>query len=84
MPRTTWPISQPECATSAMSTSAWPFSRGRQGDTTCRIAIATGDGVEEITRVAFLVGDEGRRRAALSAAAALWQCLGPAPKSRKS
>ena len=45
-------------------------------DTHVRIAIATADGVEEMTRVAFLAGDEGRRRAALSAAAALWQFLG--------
>ncbi|HUP82955.1 MAG TPA: molybdopterin-binding protein [Candidatus Limnocylindria bacterium] len=45
-------------------------------DTHVRIAIATADGVEEMTRVAFLAGDEGRRRAALSCAAALWQYLG--------
>ena len=45
-------------------------------DTHVRIAIATADGVEEMTRVAFLAGDEGRRRAALSCAAALWQFLG--------
>ena len=47
-------------------------------DTHVRIAIATAHGVEEMTRVAFLAGDEGRRRAALSAAAALWQWLGAA------
>jgi nicotinamide-nucleotide amidase len=45
-------------------------------DTHVRIAIATASGVEEMTRVAFLAGDEGRRRAALSAAAALLQWLG--------
>lgn len=45
-------------------------------DTHVRVAIATADGVEEMTRVAFLAGDEGRRRAAISCAAALWQFLG--------
>jgi nicotinamide-nucleotide amidase len=45
-------------------------------DTHVRIAIATDHGVEEMTRVAFLAGDEGRRRAALACAAALWQFLG--------
>ncbi len=45
-------------------------------DTHVRIAIATAEGVEEMTRVAFLAGDEGKRRAALSCAAALWQFLG--------
>ena len=44
-------------------------------DTHVRIAIATADGVEEMTRVAFLAGDEGRRRAALACAAALWHWL---------
>ena len=44
-------------------------------DSHARIAIATADGVEEMQRVAFLAGDEGRRRAALAAAAALWQWL---------
>ncbi|MEO8625695.1 MAG: molybdopterin-binding protein [Candidatus Limnocylindrales bacterium] len=50
-------------------------------DTHVRVAISTADGVEEMTRVAFLAGDEGRRRAALACAAALWQFLGDrAPK----
>jgi molybdenum cofactor synthesis domain-containing protein len=48
-------------------------------DTHVRVAIATADGVEEIQKVAFLAGDEGRRRAAISAAAALWQWLGGKP-----
>ncbi|MEP7361101.1 MAG: molybdopterin-binding protein [Chloroflexota bacterium] len=48
-------------------------------DTHVRIAISTADGVDEMTRVAFLAGDEGRRRAALSCAAALWQFLGERP-----
>lgn len=45
-------------------------------DTQVRIAIATDQGVEEMTRVAFLAGDEGRRRAALACAAALWKFMG--------
>jgi len=45
-------------------------------DSHARIAIATEDGVEELKRVAFLAGDEGRRRAALACAAALWSWLG--------
>jgi nicotinamide-nucleotide amidase len=45
-------------------------------DSHARIAIATADGMEEMQRVAFLAGDEGRRRAALACAAALWQLLG--------
>jgi hypothetical protein len=45
-------------------------------DTHVRVAIATADGIEEFQRVAFLAGDEGRRRAAIAAAAALWQYLG--------
>ncbi len=44
-------------------------------DTHVRLAICGADGVEELKRVAFLAGDEGRRRAALSAAAALWEWL---------
>jgi nicotinamide-nucleotide amidase len=52
-------------------------------DTHVRVAIATADGIDEVQRVAFLAGDEGRRRAAISAAAALWQWLGQKPP-RKS
>lgn len=48
-------------------------------DTHVLIAIATADGTEEMTRVAFLAGDEGRRRAALACAAALWHFLGGRP-----
>lgn len=44
-------------------------------DTHVRLVIATADGVEELTRVAFLGGNEGRRRAALSVCAALWEWL---------
>jgi nicotinamide-nucleotide amidase len=45
-------------------------------DTHVRIAIITNREVVEMTRVAFLAGDEDKRRAALSCAAALWQFLG--------
>lgn len=45
-------------------------------DTHVRVAVATADSVEEMVRVAFLAGDEGRRRAALACAATLWQFLG--------
>jgi nicotinamide-nucleotide amidase len=52
-------------------------------DSHARIEIATAAGVEELQRVAFLAGDEGRRRAALACAAALWQFLGtPAANPR--
>lgn len=44
-------------------------------DTHVRIAVATADGVESMERMAFLAGEEGRRRAALTCAAALWQFL---------
>ena len=44
-------------------------------DTHIRIAIASDTGVAELQRTAFLAGDEGRRRAALATAAALWQTL---------
>lgn len=47
----------------------------QSSDTHVHLAIATADGVTEMQRVAFLAGDEGRRRAALAAAAALWQYL---------
>ncbi len=50
-------------------------------DTHVRIAIATADGVRQEQRVAFLGGEEGRRRAALSACAALWQAIGPIPEN---
>jgi len=44
-------------------------------DTHVRIAIASNDGVVELQRTAFMAGDEGRRRAALAACAALWETL---------
>jgi nicotinamide-nucleotide amidase len=45
-------------------------------DTGVRVAIATESGVTEEKALAFLGGDEGRRRAALSAASILWRFLG--------
>jgi nicotinamide-nucleotide amidase len=44
-------------------------------DTHIRIAISGASGTTELKRTAFLAGDEGRRRAALAAAAALWETL---------
>ena len=44
-------------------------------DTHVRIAICSASGTTELQRTAFLAGDEGRRRAALAAAAALWETL---------
>ena len=44
-------------------------------DTHVRIAISSAAGTTEMQRTAFLAGDEGRRRAALAAAAALWETL---------
>ena len=47
-----------------------------RGDTGVHVAIATAGGVTEEKALAFLGGDEGRRRAALSAASILWRHLG--------
>ena len=44
-------------------------------DTHVRVAIAVDGGITELQRTAFLAGDEGRRRAALAACAALWETL---------
>ncbi|MEO6349442.1 MAG: hypothetical protein ABIP53_02225, partial [Candidatus Limnocylindrales bacterium] len=51
------------------------YAREARGDTHLRIAISSNDGTHEEQRVAFLGGEEGRRRAALSACAALWAWL---------
>lgn len=50
----------------------------RRRDTAVTIAIDLGDGaaVNQVTRTAFLAGDEGRRRAGITAAAELWRLLG--------
>ena len=47
----------------------------KEGDTGVTIAIASETGTRKVTRKAFLGGDEGRRRAALTACAALWTVL---------
>ena len=49
-------------------------------DTHVRIAIASDGGVVDLQRTAFLAGDEGRRRAALAACAALWETLSHGPQ----
>lgn len=54
------------------------YAREARGDTHVRIAIATPAGVTEHQRVVFLGGEDGRRRAALSACAVLWADLGAA------
>ncbi len=49
------------------------------GDTAVSIAIATDAGTSRVSRIAFLGGDEGRRRAAVAACAELWRRLDAAP-----
>jgi hypothetical protein len=51
-------------------------ARERDGDTAVTVAIAFAEDVTQVTRTAFLGGDEGRRRAALVACAELWRRLG--------
>lgn len=51
------------------------LARETRGDTHVRVAIATENGVQEEQRIAFLAGEDGRRRAALAACAVLWQAL---------
>ena len=53
-----------------------------RGDTRDRVAIATESGVTEEKMLAFQGGDEGRRRAALSAASILWRFLGGPERAR--
>jgi nicotinamide-nucleotide amidase len=47
-------------------------ARERAGDTAVSIAIASDAGTHRVTRTAFLGGEQGRRRAAIAAAAELW------------
>jgi nicotinamide-nucleotide amidase len=47
----------------------------RQGDTAVAIAVVTPRGERRLSRVVFLTGGQGRSRAALSAAAALFETL---------
>jgi hypothetical protein len=53
-------------------------ARERKGDTAVTIAADIEGRLERVTRTAFLGGEQGRRRAALAAAAELWRWLGPA------
>jgi len=52
------------------------YARETRGDTHVRVAIATADALVEEQRIAFLGGDDGRRRAALAACSVLWNLLG--------
>ena len=58
------------------------YARESKGDTHVRVAIATGANTYEEQRVAFLGGEDGRRRAALAACSVLWGWLGPASDER--
>ncbi|CAN5836500.1 CinA family nicotinamide mononucleotide deamidase-related protein [soil metagenome] len=49
------------------------------GDMAVEVAIASAMGTEVSQRAAFLTGEQGRRRAALAACAALWQWLDVEP-----
>jgi len=51
-------------------------ARERAGDTAVTVAVAMPGSATQVTRTAFLGGDEGRRRAALVACAELWKRLG--------
>jgi competence/damage-inducible protein CinA-like protein len=51
------------------------LARATRGDTHVRVAIASEGGVHEEQRIAFLGGEDGRRRAALAACAVLWQTI---------
>ncbi len=52
------------------------YARETRGDTHVRVAIATADANYEEKRIAFLAGEDGRRRAALAACSVLWTWLG--------
>jgi nicotinamide-nucleotide amidase len=51
-------------------------ARERAGDTSVTVATDIDGRTARVTRTAFLAGDQGRRRAALVAAAELWRRLG--------
>ena len=53
----------------------------RGGDMRVQVAISTADVMQVTERTAFLAGDEGRRRAAITACAELWRWL-PPPNAR--
>jgi len=50
-------------------------ARPRKGDTAVAIAVVTPGGERRVSRIVFLTGGQGRSRAALSAAAALFETL---------
>ena len=52
------------------------YARETKGDTHVRVAVASADDVYEEKRIAFLGGEDGRRRAALAACSVLWGWLG--------
>ncbi len=52
-------------------------ARERQGDMAVRVAVAGAGRTTEIATLAFLAGDQGRRRAANAACAELWARLAP-------
>ncbi len=54
-------------------------TRPRSGDTAVSIAVAAPSGERHVRRVVFLTGAMGRSRAALAAAAVLFEILGEAP-----
>jgi nicotinamide-nucleotide amidase len=56
-------------------------TRERQGDLSVTIACDDGNRVTQVTRLAFLSGDQGRRRAVNLACAELWASLAPAPRA---
>jgi hypothetical protein len=51
-------------------------ARERSGDLAVSIAVDDGRRTSQVTRLAFLTGDQGRRRAANLACAELWARLG--------
>jgi len=57
-------------------------AREREGDTAVTVTTDIEGHVARVTRTAFLAGDQGRRRAALVAAAELWRRLGDARPER--
>jgi hypothetical protein len=59
-------------------------ARERKGDMPVRIAVAIDGSVTQVSRLAFLGGEQGRRRAANLACAELWTRLGPPPSGGRT
>jgi nicotinamide-nucleotide amidase len=55
------------------------IARERRGDLAVHIGVSTGPGDTEVARLAFLSGDQGRRRAANLGCAELWSRLAARP-----